>query len=97
MSARSRTDRDLTPLPVWRQHVARLAAAWRRSKDRRHRACGTLVSAGIMLLTLAISTAGATLISYGVYRIYEPAGYIAGGFMCWLLLWSHERDKGRRE
>lgn len=56
-----------------------------------------MVSAGIMLLTLAISTAGATLISYGVYRIYEPAGYIAGGFMCWLLLWSHERDKGRRE
>lgn len=92
-----RTDPDLTPLPVWRQRLAAARAAWRRSKDRRKRAASTLQSAGTLALSLAISLAGGTLIAYGVYLIFEPAGYITGGLMAWLLQWSHEKDRGRAE
>lgn len=48
-------------------------------------------------LTLAISVLGAILISYGVLLVYVPAGYVVGGLMCWLLLWSHEQDRRRSE
>jgi hypothetical protein len=44
-------------------------------------------------LTLAISVLGATLISYGVWLVYVPAGFVTGGFMAWLLLWSNEKDR----
>lgn len=97
MSARSATDPDLTPLPVWRQHLARFRDRWRKSGDRRASVYAAFVSTASVMLGLAISGAGAILISYGVYEVYRPAGFVTGGLMCWLLLWSHERDRGRRE
>lgn len=93
MSAASRTDPDLTPLPVWRQYLARYRDAWRRSRDRRTELRAAFVSTASAMLAIAISGAGAILIAYGVHEIYRPAGYVTGGLMCWLLLWSHERDR----
>lgn len=81
---------DLKPLP---KHVQ----WWRRTRDRRRAACTSFKSLVAKALTLAISVLGATLISIGVWQIYAPAGYVTGGFMCWLLLWSHEKDRGRQE
>lgn len=90
-------DPDLQPLPVWRQRWKRTVAWWKKTTDRRRKAYRTLKIVGLKGLTLAISVLGATLISFGVYQAYAPAGYVVGGFMCWLILWSEERDKGRRE
>lgn len=90
-------DPDLIPLPVWRQKLARYRDQWRRSKDRRHRAWVTLQSAVTLALTLAFTLGGATLISFGVYRMYAPAGYITGGIMCWLLQWAAGETNRRRE
>ena len=95
MFAPSRTDPDLTPLPIWRQKVARFKDQWRRSKDRRKVVYSTLVSAGTAMLSLVFAVAGATLIAYGVYEVYRPAGFVTGGIMCWVLQWSRERDRGR--
>lgn len=81
---------DLKPLPA---HVQ----WWRRTRNRRARAWVTMKSVVARLLTLAMSVLGATLISFGVYSVYRPAGFVIGGIMCWVLLWSHEKDKGRRE
>lgn len=53
--------------------------------------------AAVKLLTIAISVLGATLISYGVWSVYRPGGYIVAGTLIWVLQWSHEQDKGRRE
>lgn len=78
---------DFKPLP---RHVQ----WWRRTKDRRAKTFVTLKSIAAALLILAVSALGAMLISYGVYSVYPPAGYVVGGLMCWLLLWSHEKDKG---
>lgn len=78
---------DLEPLP-------RRVQWWRRTKNQRHAALKTLKSTAAALLTLAVSVLGAILVSYGVYQVYIPAGYMTGGMMCWLLLWSHEKDKG---
>lgn len=78
---------DLTPLP---RHVQ----FWRRTKNQRHAALKTLKSTAAALLVLAVSVLGAILVSYGVWQVYAPAGYVTGGLMCWLLLWSHEKDKG---
>lgn len=78
---------DLTPLP-------RRVQWWRRTKNQRRAALTTLKSIAAALLVLAVSAAGAMLISYGVYSVYAPAGYVVGGLMCWLLLWSHEKDRG---
>ena len=95
MFAPSRTDPDLTPLPVWRQYLARNLAAWRRSGDRRKRGLVALHSAVTTLLSLAFQAGGGTLIAYGAYLMAPPAGYITGGIMCWLVAWSTERDLGR--
>lgn len=86
---------DLRPLPVWKQRLARFRAWWKRSKDRRRKGYRTLAIAAQRLLILAISVAGATLISYGAYLIYAPGGYIVGGLLAWVLLWSHEQDRKR--
>ena len=86
-------DPDLTPLTPWQQRRARLWHWWRTSKDRRRRGYRTLGIVGQKLLTLAISVLGATLISYGVWLVYVPAGFVTGGFMAWLLLWSNEKDR----
>lgn len=77
---------DLEPLP-------RRVQYWRRTKNQRQAALKTLKSTAAALLILAVSVLGAILVSYGVYQVYPPAGYVTGGLMCWLLLWSHERDK----
>jgi hypothetical protein len=81
------THDDLTPLP-------RRVQWWRRTKNRRQTALTTLKSTASALLVLAVQALGAILISFGVYEVYAPAGYVVGGLMCWLLQWSHEKDKG---
>jgi hypothetical protein len=78
----------LKPLP---RHVQ----WWRRTRDRRQAAYTTFKAMGAKALILAISVLGATLVSYGAWMIYAPAGYIVGGLLCWVLLWSHEQDHGR--
>jgi hypothetical protein len=84
---------DLTPLPAWKQQWARLIAWWKRSKPQRQRRAKVLRNLASRGLILAISVSGAILIAAGVQKIYDPAGYITGGLLCWLLLWSHEKDK----
>lgn len=86
---------DLTPLPRWRQTVAKWSHKWRMGRGRRAKAYANLKIVGARGLTLAISVLGAMLISYGVWQIYAPAGYIVGGLLCWVLLWSHEQDAKR--
>mgnify|MGYP001613227173 CR=1 FL=1 len=78
---------DLTPLP-------RRVQYWRRTKNQRQTALKTLKTTAAALVVLAVSVLGAILVSYGVYQVYPPAGFVTGGLMCWLLLWSHEKDKG---
>lgn len=95
MSDRSRT--DLKPLPTYKQYALHAGALWRRKRIARQIAYKSFKLQVAKLLTLAISVVGATLISYGVYDVYAPAGYVVGGIMCWLLLWSHEKDRGRRQ
>lgn len=75
------------------QPLSRRVQWWRRTRDQRKTALTTLVKLAATLLTLAVSVLGAILISYGVYTVYTPAGYIVGGLMCWLLQWSHEKDR----
>lgn len=77
---------DLTPLP-------RRVQWWRETRNQRRAALTTLKSTAEALLILAVSVLGAILVAYGVYQVYAPAGFVTGGLMCWLLLWSHERDK----
>lgn len=47
-------------------------------------------------MNLAVSCAGAILVSYGVWMIYAPVGYTIGGLLVWAVQWSHEQDKGRK-
>lgn len=77
---------DLKPLP---RHVQ----WWRKSKNRRRAALTTFKNATARALTLAISVAGAMLISYGVYSVYPPAGLLVAGVLVWVLQWSYERDR----
>lgn len=83
-------NKDLKPLP-------RRVQWWRRTRIRRQAAFTTFRSQVRKALTLAISVLGAMLVSYGVYQVYVPAGYVVGGMLCWVLLWSHEQDKRRSE
>lgn len=92
-----KSDPDLTPLPKWKQRRAALVAWWRRTKNQRQRAYKSFKSTASKALTLAISVLGGTLISFGVYSVYPPAGYAMGGLICWFLQWSHEQDKRRHE
>ncbi len=88
---------DMIPQPRWKQRRDRMVAWWRKSRIRRQAALTSLRNAGAQALSLAISTAGGMLISYGVYTLYAPAGRVVAGLMCWLLLWSFEQDrKGKR-
>lgn len=82
-------DPDLVPLSPRVQW-------WRRSRNRRQAALTTFKCMAALALTLAVSAAGAILISFGVYQMYAPAGWITGGLMCWVLIWSHEQDKRRQ-
>jgi hypothetical protein len=38
--------------------------------------------------------AGATLISYGAYLIYVPAGYLVGGLLLWGIQWNYGTEEG---
>lgn len=84
------------PLPKWRSLLLLGRSKWRRGRYARSKAYANLKIAGAKLLTLAISVVGAMLISFGVWQIYAPAGYIVGGFLAFGLQWSHEKDKERR-
>lgn len=79
----------LDPQPKWKQHRARVVAWWRRSRDQRQRSLKNLKNAARRALTLAISVVGATLVGYGVWMIYAPAGFIVGGFVLWILQWNY--------
>lgn len=41
----------------------------------------TLIDAAASLLPDALMTAGGLVVSYGVYQIYAPAGYIVAGVL----------------
>lgn len=81
---------DLKPLPVWKQW-------WRRGRKQRQQAYVTMKSTVRTGLTLAITVVGATLISYGVWTACPSAGYVTGGVLVWVMLWSHEQDKRRSD
>lgn len=83
-------DPDLTPLP-------RRVQWWRKTRDRRHEAYKSFKTTAVKALTLAVSMVGGTLISFGVYSVYAPAGYVTAGLLVWYLQWSHEQDKRRSE
>lgn len=40
----------------------------------------------ISVLSFVIGLAGALLVAFGSWLVFEPAGYIVGGVLC--LLWS---------
>lgn len=84
------------PLPKWRSLLLLGRSKWRRGKGARSIAYANLKIVGAKLLTLAVSVVGAMLISFGVWQIYAPAGYIVGGILAFGLQWSHEKDKERR-
>jgi hypothetical protein len=84
------------PLPKWRQHWAKVRSEWRKGRDRRQKAWRTLRTAGSKAVGFAFEGAGATLISFGVHEMYRPAGYVTGGLLVWILLWSVKQD-GKRE
>ena len=90
-----RRDPVLDPLPKWRQWLARGRHQWARSKDRRSNGYRNLKKAGRRGLTLAISMAGATLVSFGAYQIYAPAGYLTAGLLLWALQWNHGNEEGQ--
>jgi hypothetical protein len=87
-------DPDLDPLPMWRQRQARMVAWWRRSRDRRQTAYRNVRKTGARALTLAISMLGVMLVSFGVYSIYAPAGYVVGGVLLWALQWNYGQEEG---
>ena len=74
-----------------------MVARWHRSKDRRSRACRSLGNAGRRGLTLAISMLGAMLVSYGVWSIYAPAGFMAAGVLLWAVQWNYGDKEGEGE
>lgn len=85
---------EFKPLPVWKQRWRAVQAAWRRSKDRRRRACATLANAGRKGLTLAISMVGVILISYGVWSFHHSAGYVVAGLLLWGVQWNYGKEEG---
>lgn len=87
-------DPDLTPLPRWKQYRARMIVSWYRSRDRRREAVRTLKKAGRKGLTLAISMLGVMLISYGVWSVHHPAGYVTAGLLLWAIQWNHGDERG---
>lgn len=84
----------LDPLPRWKQKRAALVAWWRRSRDRRRQAVQGLAKAGRTGATIAISVAGATLISYGVWQLHHSAGYVTAGILLWAVQWNYGKEEG---
>ena len=87
-----RRDPLLDPQPKWRQHRDRLVASWRRSRDSRRNAYRNLKKAGRKGLTLAISVLGATLVSFGVWSVHHPAGYVVAGLLLWAIQWNYGEE-----
>lgn len=83
---------DLTPLPVWKQRRNQFLAYWRRTKVQRRARLSAFGSAGRKGLTLANSVLGATLVSYGVWMIYQPAGFIVAGLLLWAVQWNYGNE-----
>lgn len=77
---------DLKPLP---RHVQ----WWRRTASRRREALVAFKAMVGTLASLAVSVVGATLVAYGVWSVYAPAGYVMGGMLVFALQWSHEKDR----
>ena len=90
-------DSDLTPLPRWKQRRAAVVAWWRRSRNRRQEHYRNLTNAARVGLTLAISMLGAMLVSYGVWSIYAPAGFMAAGVLLWAVQWNYGDKEGEGE
>lgn len=84
----------LDPMPKWRQRQARLVAWWRRSRNARSNAYRNLKKAGRKGLTLAISVVGATLVSFGVWSVHHPAGYVVAGLLLWGIQWNYGKEEG---
>lgn len=84
------------PLPAHRRKWLELKSWWVRSRNRRQKARRDLWNAGQKATAFAFQWVGGTLISFGAYQMYSPAGYVVGGLICWLLLWSGETDRRRR-
>lgn len=80
---------DLKPLPRWRQW-------WHRTADRRKKRAKALASAGRRGLTLAISVLGVMLISYGVWSVHRPSGYVIAGLLVWAVQWNYGDREGDR-
>lgn len=36
---------------------------------------------------------GATLISYGVWSVYAPAGYVVAGVLVWAIQWNYGEEE----
>lgn len=85
---------EFKPLPRWKQKRAALVAWWRRSRDQRRTALHTLENAGRRALTLAISVVGAMLVSYGVWSVHNPSGYVVAGVLLWAIQWNHGKEEG---
>lgn len=91
---RKKRDPLLDPQPRWRQRRAALVAWWRRSRNQRQQGLKNLKKTARRALTLAISVVGATLVGYGVWMIYAPAGFIVGGAALWILQWNYGDREG---
>lgn len=61
---------------------------------RRQKATTTFVSLFRRLVTLAISVVGGTLVAYGVWSIFEPAGYMVAGLLLWAIQWNYGNEEG---
>lgn len=84
---------DLTPLPAWRQRWNAHRDRWKKTRNRRKQRLAAFASLARRGLTLAISGTGATLVAIGVYQVFAPAGWIAGGLLLWAVQWNHG-DRG---
>ncbi len=85
---------DLRPQPRWCRARDRMVAWWRRSRNSRRNAYTNLKKAGRRGLTLAISVLGATLVSYGVWSVHHPTGYIIAGALLWAIQWNYGDERG---
>jgi hypothetical protein len=85
---------DLKPLPKWKQRVARARAYWKRTANRRQEVYSAFKPMVRKAVTLAISGTGATLISYGVWSVFQPAGYAVAGLLLWAIQWNYGSERG---
>lgn len=87
---------DLTPQPKWKRRKATVLAWWSRTQFRRAKATVAFASVVRRAVTLAVSVAGAILVAYGVWSIFEPVGYMVAGLLLWGIQWNYGNEEGRR-